>query len=127
MPTLHIHSVVQHFIGCTAYSRLRYKAMHVFILSNPSDKHQTDGAPSSKDGVTNKVLETTRSISVHHRSHLSLGAKLLCKLCPKVPPQGIISSFLVFLSTFGPISYFMSSIISGTASTNYASFQGRHS
>ncbi len=44
---------------------------------------------------------TTGSISVHHRSHLSLGVKLLNKLHPKVPPQGIISSFLVFLSTLG--------------------------
>jgi hypothetical protein len=52
-------------------------------------------------GVTNKVSVTTCSISVHHRSHLFLGVKLLCKLHPKVPPQGIISSFLVFLSTLG--------------------------
>ncbi len=58
-----------------------------------------DGGPSSEDGVTNKVSVTTRSISVYHRSNLSLGVKLLHKLRPKVPPQGIISSFLVFLST----------------------------
>jgi hypothetical protein len=72
-----------------------------FYQFHPTSINKTDGRPSSEDGVTNKVSVTTRSISVHHSSHLSLGVKLLCKLRPKVPPQGIISSFLVFLSTLG--------------------------
>ncbi len=63
--------------------------------------NKTEGRPSSKDGITNKVSGTTTSISVHHRSHLSLGVKLLCKLCPKVPPKRIKSSVLVFLSILG--------------------------
>jgi hypothetical protein len=63
--------------------------------------NKTNGQPSSEDGFTNKVSETTQSLSAYHRSHLSLGAKILCKLCPTVPPQGIISSFLVLLSTMG--------------------------
>jgi hypothetical protein len=75
--------------------------MFSFYQIHPKSTNKTDGGPSSKDGITNKVSVTTRSISIHHRSHLSLGVKLLRKLRPKVPPQGIISSFLVFLSTLG--------------------------
>jgi hypothetical protein len=75
--------------------------MFSFYQIHPTSINITDGGPSSEDGVTNKVSVTTCSISVHHRSHLSLGVKPLCKLHPKAPPQGIISSFLVFLSTLG--------------------------
>jgi hypothetical protein len=75
--------------------------MFPFYQIHLTSINKTDGGPSPKDGVINKVSETTRSISVHHRSHLSLGAKLLHKLHPKVPPQGIISLFLVFLSSLG--------------------------
>jgi hypothetical protein len=75
--------------------------MFSFYQIHPTSINKTNGGPSSKDRVTNKVSETTRSLSVYHRSHLSLGAKILCKLPPKVPPQGIISSFLVLLSTLG--------------------------
>jgi hypothetical protein len=75
--------------------------MFLFYQIHLTSINEIDGRPSSKDGITNKVSVTTRSISVHHRSQLSVGVKLLCKLHPKVPPQGIISSFLVFLSTLG--------------------------
>jgi hypothetical protein len=89
-PTLHR----MHFLFKATISRL---CMFSFYQIHPTSINKTDGGPSSEDGVTNKVSVTTRSMSVHHRSHLSLRVKLLCKLHPKVPPQGIISSFLVFL------------------------------
>ncbi len=73
--------------------------MFSFYQLHPTSINKTDGGPPFEDGVTNKVSVTTRSISVHHRSHVSVGVKLLHKLHPKVLPQGIISSFLVFLST----------------------------
>ncbi len=88
--------------------------MFSFYQIHPTSINKTDDGPSSKDGVMNKVSETTRSISVHNRSHLSLGAKLLCKLHLKVPPQGIISSFLVFLSRLGILA-----ILSAIAFINY--------
>ncbi len=75
--------------------------MYSFYQIHPTSINKTDGGPSSKDGVTNKVSVTTRSISVHHRSHSSLGVKLLRKLHPKVLPKAIISLFLVFLSKLG--------------------------
>jgi hypothetical protein len=75
--------------------------MFSFYQIHLTSINKTDGGPSSEDGVTNKVSMTTCSFSVHHRSHLSLRVKQLCKLHPKVPPQGIISSFLVYLSTLG--------------------------
>ncbi len=103
--------------------------MFSFYQIHPTSINKTNGRPSSEDGVTNKVSETTQSLSAYHRSHLSLGAKILCKLRPTVPPRGIISSFLVLLFTLSilsPIGYRMSLIMSGTKSTNYASLQGSH-
>jgi hypothetical protein len=70
--------------------------MFSFDQIHPTSINKTDGGPSSKDGVTNKVSVTTHSISVHHRSHLSLGVKLLCKLHPKVPPQALYLHFWCF-------------------------------
>jgi hypothetical protein len=100
-PMLHIHSEWSNTsldaLPIQGYnSRL---CMFLFYQIHPTSINKTDGGPSSEDEVTNKVSVTTRSTSVHHISHLSLGVKPLCKLHPKIPPQGIISSFLVFFST----------------------------
>jgi hypothetical protein len=84
--------------------------MFSFYQIHPTSINKTNGGPSSEDGVTNKVSETTRSLFAYHRSHLSLGAKILCKLCLTVPPRGTISSFLVLLSTLGILT-----VLSATA------------
>jgi hypothetical protein len=63
--------------------------------------NKTAGGPSSEDGVTATVSETTSYHSIQMGSCLSFGAKLLCKARPKTPHKGFISSALVLFSTLG--------------------------
>jgi hypothetical protein len=59
------------------------------------------GGPSSEDGVTAQVSETTCHKSIRTGFYLSFGTKLLCKAHPKTPHRGFISSALVLISTLG--------------------------
>jgi len=75
--------------------------MFSYYQIHPTRINKTAGGPSSKDGVTAKVSETTCYYSIRTGSCLSFGAKLLRKACPKTPHHGFISSFLVLISTLG--------------------------
>ena len=66
---------------------------------HPTSINKTAGGPSSEDGITAKVSETTCYQSVRTGSCLSFGAKLLCKAHIKTPHRGFISSVLVLIST----------------------------
>jgi len=73
--------------------------MFSYYQIHPTSINKTVGGPSSEDGVTAKVSETTCYQSVRTGSCLSFGAKLLCKAHPKTPHRGFISSVLVLIST----------------------------
>jgi hypothetical protein len=68
---------------------------------HPTSINKTAGGPSSEDGVTAAVSETTSYHSIRMGSCLSFGAKLLRKARPKTPHKGFISSILVLVSTLG--------------------------
>jgi hypothetical protein len=63
--------------------------------------NKTASGASFEDGVLAKVSESTNHQSIQHGSCLSFGAKLLGKARPKTPRCGLMSLFLVLLSTLG--------------------------
>jgi hypothetical protein len=63
--------------------------------------NKTASGPSSEDGITTKVSKATHSQSIQHGSSLYFCAKMLHKAQPKTPHCGLISLFLVLLSTLG--------------------------
>jgi hypothetical protein len=73
--------------------------MFTHYQNNLTSINKTVGGASSEDGVSAKVSESTSHQSIQHGSCLSFGAKLLCKARPKTPHRGLISSFVVLLST----------------------------
>ncbi len=75
--------------------------MFSYYQIHPTSINKTAGGPSSEDGVTAQVSETTCYQSIRTGFYLSLGAKLLRKARPKTPHRGFISSALVLLSTLG--------------------------
>jgi len=75
--------------------------MFSYYQIHPTSINKTAGGPSSEDGVTAAVSETTSYQSIRMGSCLSFGAKLLRKARPKTPHKGFISSILVLVSTLG--------------------------
>ncbi len=67
----------------------------------PTSINKTAGGPSSEDGVTANVSETTSHLSIWSGYFLFSGIKLLHKTRPKTPQRGFISSWLVFITTIG--------------------------
>jgi hypothetical protein len=72
---------------------------HYQIHSTSIDK--TAGGALSEEGVSAKVSESTNHQSIQQGSCLFFGTKLLGKSHPKTPRCGLISLFLVLLSTLG--------------------------
>ena len=68
---------------------------------HPTSINKTNGAPSSKDGVTADVKTNAKSWSPRFTSSFSSGIKTIQKARPKTPPNGFISFFLVLLMTIG--------------------------
>jgi hypothetical protein len=75
--------------------------MFSYYQIHPTGINKTAGGPSSEDGVTASVSETTSHQSIRSGYFLSFGIKLLCKGRPKHPQRGFISSFLIFITTIG--------------------------
>jgi hypothetical protein len=67
----------------------------------PTSINRTAGGPSSEDGVTANVSETTSHQSIWSGHFLFSGIKLLCKTRPKTPQRGFISSWFLFIITIG--------------------------
>jgi hypothetical protein len=75
--------------------------MFSFYQIHPTSINKTAGEPSTEDGITAKVSETTHHQSIQHGFHLSFGAKLLHKARPKTPHCELIPSCLKLISTLG--------------------------
>jgi hypothetical protein len=70
--------------------------MFFYYQIHPTNINKTAGGPSSEDGITAKVSESTCSQSIQNGSCLSFGAKLLCKAHPKTPHSGPYLHFWCF-------------------------------
>ncbi len=71
---------------------------------HPSSINKTAGGSSSEDGVSSDVKSTTMSWHTRLTTIQLSGAKVFQQMRPKIPPNGIISSFLVLLSTIGIVA-----------------------
>jgi hypothetical protein len=80
--------------------------MFSYYQIHPSSINKTDGGSSTENGVTSNVKSNT--MTWHPRLALNLlsGLKIFQKAQPKTPPNGLISSFLVLLTTIGIITIF---------------------
>ncbi len=77
--------------------------MFSYYQIHPTSINKTDGSSSSKDGVTANVRSKINSWQPQFASSLLSGIKIIQKAWPKQPPCGLISSFLVLLTTIGII------------------------
>ena len=71
---------------------------------HPSSINKTAGGSSLEDGVASDVKSTTMLCHTRLTTIQLSGAKVFQRMQPKIPPNGIISSFLVLLSTIGIVA-----------------------
>ncbi len=78
--------------------------MFSYYQIHPLSIPKTNGGSSSEDGITADVNSNTMALHPRLTSNLLSGIKIFQKVRPKTPPNGLISSFLVKLTTIGIIA-----------------------